>query len=36
MLHTIELITETCHDARLYFLFMGLEASGVKGFAGFT
>ena len=24
ILHTIELITETCHDARLYFLCMGL------------
>ena len=36
MLHTIELVTETCHDARLYFLLMGLEASFVKGFAGLT
>ena len=33
MHHTIELVTETCHDARLYFLLMGLEASFVKGFA---
>ena len=33
MLHTIELITETCHDARMYFLLMGLEASFVKRFA---
>ena len=34
MPHTIELVTETCHDARLYFLLMGLEeASFVKGFA---
>ena len=36
MLHTIELITETCSDARLYFLLNGLEASLVKGFAGLT
>ena len=34
MPHTIELVTETCHDARLYFLLMGLEASFDKGSAG--
>ena len=33
MRHTIELVTETCHDAPLHFLLMGLEASFVKGFA---
>ena len=36
MFHTIELITETCHDARWYFLLMGLEASFVKRLAGLT
>ena len=36
MLHTIELITGTCHDARLYFLLMGLEASFVKRLARLT
>ena len=35
-LHTIEQITETCHDARLYFLLMGLEASFAKGLASLT
>ena len=33
MPHIIELVIETCHDARLYFLLVGLEAKFVKGFA---